>query len=223
MLHPRVHTEQNLDQKVGASPVHVDPRFRQLVPKAEWNALPLAVRKRFSKKLSGGATAIYVGRVTEFRISKLGRILAQALRLIGAPLPVFDHINVPTVVTVTEDVKTGGQIWTRAYANRTGFPQVIHSAKRFSGPTGLEEHVGCGVSMLLQVKARTNGITFESAGYQLKLFNLRITLPRFMTPGKVTVTHMALEDERFQFAMTLKHPLFGELIYQAADYGDVKL
>jgi hypothetical protein len=113
-------------------------------------------------------------------------------------------------------------LWkTRAYANRSGFPQVIHSAKRFSGPTGLEEHVGCGISMLLKVIAEPRGIVFKSAGYQLKIGHLRLSLPRFLSPGDVTVTHMETEGERFIFEMTLCHPWLGELIHQSAEYGDV--
>jgi hypothetical protein len=217
MLQVRTTTEQ----KIGSVPVHIDHRFRQLVGKAEWEALPAAVRKRFSKKLTGGATSVYAGCVKQFRFSRFGKLLAQALRLVGAPLPLFDHVDVPTIVTVTEDVRSGGQIWTRTYANRSGFPQVIHSAKRFSGPTGLEEHVGCGISMLLKVVAEPHGIVFKSAGYQLKLGALRIGIPRFLSPGEVTVSHMEAEGERFIFEMTLLHPWFGELIHQSAEYGDV--
>jgi hypothetical protein len=221
MEHVRIIADQKPEQKIGSAPVHIDHRFRQLVSKAEWEALPAAVRKRFSKKLTGGATAVYSGAVKGFRVTRVGRILAHALRLIGAPLPLFNHIDVPTVVTVTEDVRTGGQIWTRTYANRSGFPQVIHSAKRFSGPTGLEEHVGCGISMLLRVVAEPHGIVFKSAGYQLKLGRLRIPVPRFLSPGDLTVTHMETEGERFVFEMTLHHPVLGEVIHQSAEYGDV--
>jgi hypothetical protein len=144
-----------------------DLRFRALLAADEWNALPEAVRKRFSKRLSGGATALYAGRVTNVRMSRSARTLAQLLRVIGAPLPLFTDVNVPTVVSATEDVRTGGQVWTRMYASRNGFPQVIHSAKRFSGLTGPEEYVGCGISMTLDVRASEEGIAFHSAGYAI--------------------------------------------------------
>jgi hypothetical protein len=193
-----------------------DLRFRKLLGRADWERLPEAVKRRFSKRLAGGATAIYTGRVTDVRMTRLGRVLAQVLRFMGAPLPIFDHADVPTVVVVTEDVKTGGQIWTRMYANRVGFPQVIHSAKRFSGPTGLEEHVGFGVSMMLAITACERGLTFHSAGYRF----LGLTLPRWLSPGELTVKHLATDAERFVFEMTLQHPLAGELIHQAAEYGD---
>jgi hypothetical protein len=193
-----------------------DLRFRKLLSQDAWNSLPTAVKKRFSKRLSGGETAIYTGIVKEVRISKVGRIFAQALRILGAPLPVFDHVNVPTVVTVTEDVKTGGQIWTRMYANRSGFPQVIHSAKRFSGATGLEEYIGWGINMQLRVKACKGGLEFTSDGYTF----LGIRLPRFVSPGALTVRHVETTPGMFHFEMILAHPALGELVHQVAEYRD---
>lgn len=197
-----------------------DLRFRKLLSALSWAKLPAAVRARFSKRLSAGGTAVYVGTVTEVRISKLGCLLGQALRMIGAPLPLFRDVGVPTVVTVTEDVKTGGQIWSRMYCNRAGFPQVIHSAKQFSGPTGLEEFIGCGISMALNVEASEAGLTFTSAGYFVKLAGWRLPLPRFLSPGRVTVKHTALDKGEFEFSLVVQHPLFGVLIQQAAVYHD---
>ncbi len=222
MHHHRKRTERKPEQEIGAEPILIDCRFRRLIEKADWEQLPAAVRKRFSKRFTGGATAVYAGNVTAFHITRFGKILAHLLRLIGAPLPFIDHANVPTVVTVTEDVKTGGQNWTRTYANKTGFPQVIHSTKLFSGPTGLEEHVGFGITMLLRVLAQPQGLTFISAGYQLKIAGLRVSLPKFLEPGEVTVTHMETDPSRFIFKMTLRHPWLGEIIRQTADYRDVK-
>ena len=81
-------------------------------------------------------------------------------------------------MTVTEDAASGGQIWTGICARRSGFPQVIHSAKRFAGPTGLEEYVGCGVGMALTHRGRAQALIFRSAGYFLQLGRLRLPLPR---------------------------------------------
>jgi Domain of unknown function (DUF4166) len=128
-------------------PVLGDLRFRALLSEEKWHQLPWRVRRRFSKRLAGGETAIYIGEIVEAHLSKIGWWLAQALRLIGGPLPISRDVNVPTIVSVTEDMGTGDQVWTRIYARRKGFPQVIHSAKRFAGRTGLEEYIGFGVGM----------------------------------------------------------------------------
>ncbi len=195
-----------------------DLRFRALLGAEAWATLPHAVRARFSKRLTNGATAIYSGRVIAVCMSKSGRLLAQALRVIGAPLPIFDDADVPTVVSVTEDTITGGQIWSRLYCHRKSFPQVIHSVKCFSGPTGLEEYVGFGVSVTLKVSVENEALCFRSAGYVLGRGRFRFRLPHMFAPGELLVTHREITPEQFEFTMTLTHPLLGELVYQAARY-----
>src|SRR5262249_53570021 len=74
-----------------------------------WDALPLAVRRRFSKRLAGGATLVYAGRVIETQMSLAGWCLAQATRLVGAPLPLGRERDVPAGVAVTEGAAAGGR------------------------------------------------------------------------------------------------------------------
>ena len=95
-----------------------DLRFRALLSDEEWCSLPPPVRRRFSKRLAGGRTAVYAGEVLATRMNRAGWCLAQLARLIGGPLPLSCDANMPSVVTVTEDMATGGQIWTRLYARR---------------------------------------------------------------------------------------------------------
>lgn len=191
-----------------------DLRFRKLLSDAEWDALPLAVRRRFSKRVGPGDSVVYTGEIVEMRMSGAGFLLAQTARLIGAPLPTSVQLNVPSVVTVTEDGVRGGQVWTRLYVNRKGFPQVINSAKRFQGPTGLEEHVGAGIGMALRVLVRDCVLVFESDAYFATVAGLRFKLPRWLTPGALTVTHAELGHGRFAFTLAIEHPVLGELLYQ---------
>src|ERR1700743_646013 len=138
-----------------------DNRFHALLPDEEWGRLPLAVWRRFSKRSAGGNTVVYVGEVDDIYHSRAGWWLAQFVRLFGGPLPTGDETGVPIVVTVAEDAASGGQIWAHACARRSGFPQVIHSAKRFAGPTGLEEYVGSGVSMALRLSVEHDALVFR--------------------------------------------------------------
>jgi hypothetical protein len=209
-----------VEQPAPADPELGDLRFRALLSAADWAVLPPEVRERFSKRLSGGRTVVYLGTVREVRMNRCGKLLVQMLRLMGAPLPLFSDVGVPTVVSVTEDATSGGQIWSRMYCNRQGFPQVIHSAKRFSGPTGLEEHVGFGVTMALKVIASSNALAFASAGYAFRLGRWRIPIPALLSPGALTVQHEALSSDSFMFTMTLHHRWFGELVHQSAQYFD---
>ena len=218
----RPRTQQHHeDPQIGVN-ARGDLRFRALMGADAWGLLPAAIRQRFSKRCAEKATAIYRGHLTTVRISPLGHALANILRLVGAPLPVSTDDDVPSVVTVTEDVRHGGQVWTRLYANRQGFPQVIHSAKRFSGPTGLEEHLGFGLSMALELEPRADALLFHSAGYVWRLAGLEIRLPRWLEPGQLLVEHRDCADQHgpgaFIFALTLHHPWFDELVHQAGIY-----
>lgn len=200
-----------------------DVRFRALLGAESWNQLPEAVRKRFSKRLDERRAAVYVGEIVETRMSRLGWCLAQAARLIGAPLPLSCDTEVPATVTVTEDGPSKGQFWTRIYGRHKGFPQVIHSSKRFQGPTGLEEYIGRGIGMALTVRADAHAIHFRSAHYFLLLFRRRLRLPRFLSPGTVEVSHIDFGAEQFAFTLEVSHPLFGELISQKGIFNDTTI
>jgi len=198
-----------------------DNRFRGLVGVHAWNALPKPVRKRFGHRLTGGASVVYQGKVTAMRMSLIGRVLAHLARLVGGPLP-YDTscVDQPAVVAVTEDCAGSGQFWIRHYGRAAGFPQVIHSSKRFSGPTGVEEYIGRGIGIALRVRTDHRGIYFESDHYFLKLGRVKVRLPSWLQPGSLTIAHQDLGNARFLFSLTLSSNLFGELIQQDALFHD---
>ncbi len=195
-----------------------DHRFHDLLPDEDWGRLPLAIWRRFSKRFADGETVVYVGEVEEASFTPIGWWLAQLARVIGGPLPTGAETGVPMVVTVTEDAASGGQIWTRICARSNGFPQVIHSAKRFAGPTGLEEYVGYGVSMALLISVEREALLFRSVGYALQIGWLRLPLRPWLTPGDLTVTHSDLGDGAFRFTLEVVHPRFGKLIRQSVKF-----
>jgi len=190
-------------------------RFRELIDPAAGSALRHAVRHRFGHCLTGGASVVYQGKVVVMRITPAGRLLAHLARLVGGPLP-FDTscVGQPAIVTVTEDCAGGGQFWVRQYGRAGGFPQVIHSSKRFAGPTGIEEYIGAGIGMALRVSASPSGIRFHSDHYFLQLGS------RKLRPGRLTITHQHKGGGRFLFSLSLHSHLFGELIRQDALFHD---
>jgi len=201
----------------GAAPAgrgETDLRFCTLLGEQAWARLPASVRARFSKRLRAGASVTYAGEIVESRRTRLGHVLTQLCRLIGAPLPLTADVGVSAVVTVTEDGATGGQVWTRMYARARGFPQIIHSCKRFGGPTGLDEHLGCGFGIALNVSADAQAMHFHSDHYFVTLGRLRLRLPPWLEPGALTVSHSERADGWFAFALVLRHRQFGELLRQ---------
>jgi len=198
-----------------------DLRFRALLGSGSWEALPPEVQRRFSKRLTGAQVALYRGLVVEMRQSRLGWLIGQLCRLFGAPLPLNPAAGGGALVSVSEDRAGGGQCWTRIYARADRFPQVIHSAKRFAGPTGLEEYLGRGLGMALRVEPLSDGIAFVSDHYFLELGSWRVRLPRVLTPGVARVTHRQVAGSSFLFGLELKHPLAGTLMHQEILFDDV--
>lgn len=91
-----------------------DRRFRNLLGETAWFRLPSAIQRRFGKRLSGGSSVTYQGRVVTMRMSAAGWCVAQLVRLVGSPLP-YDRSSAgqAAVVVVTEDPRSKGQFWVR--------------------------------------------------------------------------------------------------------------
>ncbi|MEM1376263.1 MAG: DUF4166 domain-containing protein [Pseudomonadota bacterium] len=192
-----------------------DDRFHMLMGDAAWQRLDAPVRARFARKFCGAASLIYKGMITEMRMRWSGHLLAGLCRLIGAPLPLDPQtVGCPAIVTVTEDMAGKGQFWTRAYGRKSGFPQVIHSSKRFAGPTGLEEYIGAGITMALHVEERGGAMVFRSAGYRFQIGKLALSLPQWVLPVAVTVEHRDRSDGSFEFGLDVRAPILGEMIHQ---------
>jgi hypothetical protein len=204
---------------VGA--VETDTRYRALLGEAAWASLPRAVRRRFSTRRAAGTVTVYGGRVVATELSRLGRVLANLTRLIGAPLPLSSGATGAAIVTVIEEPGFKGQVWTRSYARPGRFPQVIHSAKRFTGPTGLEEYLGLGLVMRLTIEAEHGTLVFRSAGYGIVVLGRHLPLPRWLSPGTCEVRHRDLDHGRFEFTLSLTHPLAGRLVHQLAVFEEL--
>ena len=200
----------------------LDFRFRALLGEDAWARLPVAVQRRFSKRLTPGHVVLYHGRVVATRMNLAGRIFSVITRLIGSPLPRRHCEGGAAVVTVSEAGSGAGQIWTRTYCDGGQFPQVIHSEKRFAGSTGLEEHIGYGIGMRLKVGVVAGALVFSSAGYFFCPFaHLRISIPQLLSPGRLEVIHRDEKDGSFIFEMKLTHRVFGRLVSQIVRFHDV--
>lgn len=160
--------------------------------------------------------------VIGIQMSRLGWLLAQACRLFGAPLPLSAHAGGAAIVTVSEDHHRAGQCWTRIYARRNGFPQVIHSAKRFAGPTGLEEYLGGALGMALRLEPLSDGLAFVSDHYFLQICGRRIRLPRAIAPGTARIVHRQVAGKTFLFELIVEHPWAGRLLHQQILFDDVE-
>lgn len=217
-----LHLTRAHEAAVSATRRLPDDRFQSLLTAEEWAALPERVRLRFSIKARKGDSIVYRGVTTELKQNFAGRVLTEAARVIGAPLPLDKRSeDRPAIVAITEDPGRDGQVWTRLYARGAGFPQSVNSSKRFSGPTGLEEHVGGGVSMSLILSVEDGALFFSSVDYYFTILGARLKLPKAMTPGRMVIGHHDLGDGAFAFTLTLTHRLFGVMIAQTTIFHDL--
>ncbi len=198
--------------------------FADLMSSRDWAALPQVVQRRFTRSLKARECMVFHGVVRRTEHHWLGGVLAQLARLIGSPLPLERQRNCASVVTVTQDHR--GQIWSRQYRKSGQFPQVIHSVKRFTGPTGLMEQVAMGVCMSLRLSVNEDTLTFRSDRFYLRFLDgtlgYLLPLPKWLSVFQITVKHIHLESKRFRFELTLSHRLLGSLITQIADYSEVE-
>lgn len=192
-----------------------DTRFAKLAG-TSWSKLPAAIRSRFSRRLAEGERIVYLGEVASTRLTLIGRLISQAARAFGAPLPLEASCRVPVTVIVTGCARLGGQVWTRVYERISGLPQVIQSVKRFGGVTGLEEIVSGGVGMRLVLSVRERSLVFTSAGYFSRWGARKFSLPSWLTPGVIEVVHREESFGQFSFSLSVNHPLAGEVIHQVA-------
>lgn len=197
-----------------------DLRFLSLVGQQSWQHLPNAVQARFSKYLQPGKSVVYKGYVSHARENLWGRMLAQVSLLVGGPLPLGVEPGMAATVVVSEDAAFQGQFWTRIYDRKVGFPQVICSSKRFEGETGLEEYLGFGIHMALKVSANEKGLYFHSHKYLLRLLGLELALPKLLSPGNLTISHIDVGAGEFDFVLELLHPVLGEMLYQKIRFHD---
>ncbi|WP_284734547.1 DUF4166 domain-containing protein [Sphingosinicella terrae] len=197
-----------------------DLRFRALLGEPAWGRLPEPTRARFGKRVDHCRSVVYAGEIVQCRMSCLGWAIAQLARLFGSPLPLGRDENVPAVVSVTEDPAANGQFWTRIYGRRRGFPQVIHSSKRFCGPTGLEEYVGGGLGVALRLEVEDGALHFVTDHYFLSCLGRRLALPHWLQPGRLRVSHIDCGRGRFAFVLELAHPRFGLMIGQTALFAE---
>ena len=83
---------------------------------------------------------------------------------------------------------------------------------------GLEECLRFGIRIALTVAVEERSLVFRSGDYFWCAGGLRLRLPRWLTPGVLTVKHIDLDGEQFMFSLAVVHPRAGVLIEQAVRF-----
>ena len=203
------------DMRIG-HPRPVD--FRALVGRAAWFQLPAPVRARFERGAHAHGPVFYPGVMT-VRAAPLGRLIAEACRLIGTPLARGVGEDVPVNVEVRETAD-GGIEWLRTYHFKRRAPVEVGSCKRLSVEGELLEIVRGGLGMRLCVTVEEHALHFRSERYFLETPAGRAPIPLWLTPGRAHVVHEHVTEGVFRFTLCFVHPLFGETLFQTGLFRD---
>lgn len=194
--------------------VDAEDSYRKILGSEAWNRLHPRVRERFAVKPATGAAIRYRGVMRVVELSFMGWLFAQFCRLIGTPLAPRRGRDVPMSIVLERDPNGPGVQWLRRY-QFVGAPAFdVRSTKTRSGNHELTEHLGFGFSMRLHLSEHNGNLFFVSHAYDVSLFGRRLTIPRWLTPGRTTVAHEQIRGERFRFMLSVDHPWFGRTIYQ---------
>jgi len=191
--------------------------FRRLLGGPAWRSLPYAVQHRFGPAAHLSPVR-YDGEMV-VHASWLGRLIAQACRLLGTPLAPWTGEAVPVAVDVYTD-RRGALVWDRTYAfKRHGTVRV--SSRKVLGRRGeLMEVIHGGLGMTLAVTAEAGALHFRSTGYFFQVLGLRLPIPGLLTPGAAHVVHQDVGGGRFRFTLRFVHRLAGETFFQTGLFCD---
>ncbi len=198
------------------SPLLVTPEihsYRRLLGEQAWSKLHPAIRQRFENIPSSKVT--YHGTMDEVYLSWAGLIFAHLCRLIGTPLALYNGKNIPVKVNVYQNSNPEGMTWDRYYSFPKKPVNRVKSTKCITPQGGLVEVVGCGFGMQLKTYENADALVFESVQFYCKFGGFKFVIPDIITPGKTVVSHRALDDNRFEFKLTVIHPIMGIVFHQS--------
>ncbi|KKJ77164.1 hypothetical protein WH95_08850 [Kiloniella litopenaei] len=204
------------NKPVEITPPVPDPlHIRSLLGDAAWQRLKPAIRKRFGCDAQPGKAHLYRGKMKRVEASLVGLLMAHTARLIGSPMAWSRGVDVPCdVITFDDPDRKRGIVWERHYYFAPDKQQIARTTKLVSETEGLLECFGKHFGMKLKLEEADGALHFISTKFYLQLFGKRLSLPDFLSPGTLHVTHRDLGDNWFQFVLEVDHPVLGQLAFQ---------
>ena len=187
---------------------------------AQWQDLHPDIRARFTLA-PGESRQSFTGTMHEIDRSRIGWLIAHLIAFVRI-LPATDARDVPFEFNLSPAVGTGW-IKERLYHFRDGrfeFRSVMGIARNGE----LIEQFPYGLGMKIKLGAegsKGDKLIFRDDGYFLRLGAngaQRLSLPRWITVGRFTLTHQNIDRDKFTVEISIDHPLFGRLFYQVGRF-----
>lgn len=179
-----------------------------------WGILGPQLRDRFDGSV----------RHLEFRSTQVttdgtasGCYIIRFMRLLGTRFPApGDHR--PSIVEV-DLMAPGVRSWGRSYTGVRG-DMRLDTVKTERGNL-IEERSGI-LAIVLAPEIRENSVVLRSSRFEIAIGPVRIPIPQWLSPGRLTVEHRHEEDGRFVFDMRLTNRRLGDIFIHRGLYEDVR-
>jgi hypothetical protein len=193
--------------------IETEGQLIKLAMGEQWKNLSAKTQTRFENEPSPSTPKKYTGVMSEVKCSKLGKLMTYFTNLIHAPLIPYHGKNVPIEVTVCKNADTGDIHKERIYYFDGKKPFQVHSNMRMSKGQ-FQEFVNSWLGMNMRVYAKEGNLHFEGTNYFIKLGNIEIPLPAFLSPGKAYIKHADDGEDGFLVKIEMIHPWFGLMFLQ---------
>ena len=178
-----------------------------------WSRAPENIRRRFDHDPGPGEVVKYLGVMSEVQCSLVGKVVGWMVQFTGALMP---HVgrDVPVEIEVWANERSGAVHKRRVYRFRDRKPFLFVSRMELESSGRIAEHVGGGFGMYLVVSVGDEALHFTDDGYFLQIGAYRVSIPGWLSPGRVRLTHADAGAEEFTIAIDILHPQFGRLFWQ---------
>ena len=186
----------------------------------QWQHLHPDIRARFTPA-PGASRQRFTGSMSEIDRSFIGWLIARAIAFVRM-LPAVRARDVPFEFNLTP-APGAGWFKERLYyfdhddGGRFKFRSIMSIAR--NGDLIEQFPYGLGMKIKLGVEGNQGDkLMFRDDGYFLRVGRWRLPLPRWLSVGRFTLTHRNIDRERFTVDISIDHPLFGRLFYQAGNF-----
>ena len=195
--------------------------FRKIMGR-DWLGLHPDIQRRFEKNPQPGKPLNYLGRLSELRCSRFGKLLGHLTQpLIQGALIPYSDADFPVEIQVYSKPDDPAIYKQRIYRLRGRKPIQFTSFMRESARGEVLEYVGLGLGMKLVLCVDNGSLHFQSDGYFWDLLGWRIPLPGLLTPGKTFLWHHNETPGRFNIRIEIRHALFGLTFTQVGVFEEV--
>jgi hypothetical protein len=176
---------------------------------ADWSRLPLVLKTHYANRPFCRDVVVVEG-LMRVETSWLMRLLGPILRMAGT-LPPHAGENIPVTVTFRSEPDSRLFCLDREFRFPGRPPYRFLSRMEPVAGNEIIEWMRGGLGWRAAYSFASGKVRLDHRGYVLKLAGVVVPLPLEILIGRGEASEEALDDERFNMAMSIGHPLLGQV------------